>query len=112
MPRPKNNGGPSKMDLVRAALKSGVTKPTEIVDHIKKQGVDINAGQVSNYKSLLKREGPAKATNGRKKRGGRRRMAKPATSNGTGYAEKVAQLKSLVKELGLDEVRKLAEVVA
>jgi hypothetical protein len=98
------------MDLVKAALTAGILKPTEIVKHIKEQGVDINTGQVSNYKSLIK-----SAKKGRKKPGpkpGSKRVARTSSANGTGYADKVSQLKQLVQQLGANEVKKLAEVLS
>src|SRR5688572_12467469 len=79
MPRRKRTG-PTKMELVRSALAAGVEKPTDIVEHVKKQGVDMNTGQVSNYKSLLKKEGTVAATNGAIKNG--RRGRKPGRKPG------------------------------
>jgi hypothetical protein len=107
MARRKKNSGPSKMALVRAALAAKIEKPLAIVEHIKKQGVDISPNQVSNYKNVIKRKGPA---NGRRKGKRGRRMAQPA-ANGSGYADKIIQLKQLVQQLGADEVKKLAEVL-
>jgi hypothetical protein len=110
MARRKRNGGPTKMELVRTALQAGVSKPMEIVEHIKKQGVDINAGQVSNYKSLLKNAKKIRAKPGPKPGNGRRtRMV--SSSNGMGYADKISQLKQLVQQLGAKEVQKLAEIL-
>jgi hypothetical protein len=96
------------MDLVRDALKAGVQKPLAIVAHIKRQGVEISANQVSNYKNVLKRKGPA---NGRRN-GKRGRPAARASSNGRGYADTIVQLKQLVQQLGAAEVKKLAEVLS
>jgi hypothetical protein len=106
MARRKRSGGPTKMDLVKDALKAGISKPLKIVEYVKQQGVDISANQVSNYKNVIKRKGPA---NGRRKRRGRRAAAPAA--NGTGYADKVSQLKKLIDQLGADEVKKLAEIL-
>jgi hypothetical protein len=97
------------MDLVRAALQSGLVKPLAIVEHLQKQGVDINASQVSNYKSLIKN---AKKTRGKPgPKPGARRGRPAGSANGRGYADKVSQLKQLVQQLGAKEVQKLAEIL-
>jgi hypothetical protein len=111
MARRKKRGGPSKMELVKSALAAGIEKPTDIVEHIKKQGVDINTGQVSNYKSLLKNAKKTRAKPGPKP-GVKRVKRATSSANGTGYADKVSQLKQLVQQLGADEVKKLAEVLS
>ena len=116
--------GPTKMDGVRQALRAGVVKPTEIVKFAKANGITISSGQVSNYKSLLKNENlvpnsPTIAVQAPKRRGRPKKVVvapKPvaAASNGVafGYADKLAQLKILVREFGLDEIKKLADVLA
>src|SRR5688572_12367697 len=119
MPRRKRNGL-TKMELVRSALAAGVEKPTDIVEHIKKQGIDINSGQVSNYKSLLKREGTVAATNGAAKNG--RRGRKPGRKPGrksqasmggkTNFAVAVGHIKQLCQQLGSNQVKELADLFA
>jgi hypothetical protein len=101
------------MDMVRQALAAGVEKPIEIVVFVKKQsGMDMTTSQVSNYKSVLKKE--AKPANGRRRRGPGRPKQVAVGSNGRtqGYADKVSQLKQLVQQLGAEEVKKLAEILA
>ena len=111
MARRKKSGGPSKMELVKSALAAGVEKPTAIVEHIKNQGVDISTGQVSNYKSLLKKSKKTRAKPGPKP-GSKRIVGATSSANGRGYADKISQLKQLVQQLGADEVKKLAEVLS
>jgi hypothetical protein len=112
MARRRTDGGPTKVDLVRAALDAGIESPKAIVEHIKKQGVEINSGQVSNYKTSIKKEKKTRAKPGPKPGNGRRGpRAKAAAANGTGYADKVSQLKALVQQLGADEVKKLADLL-
>src|SRR5688572_13687746 len=116
MPRRKRNG-PTKMELVRKALTVGIDKPTDIVEHIKKQGIDINTGQVSNYKSLLKKEGTVAATNGVAKNGrrgrkpGRKPGRKSQASVGTkpSFATAVGHIKQLCQQLGSNQVKELAD---
>jgi hypothetical protein len=110
MARRRKNGGPTKMELVRAALSAGISKPLKIVEHLQQQGVDINAGQVSNYKSVIKKAKKTRAKPGPKPGNGRRKRA--AGFNGAGYADKISQLKQLVQQLGANEVKKLAEVLS
>ena len=107
------------MDLVRNALAAGVVKPTDIVEHVKKQGVDMNTGQVSNYKSLLKKEGVVATTNGVAKNGrrgrkpGRKPGRKSQASVGTGnYAVAVGHIKQLCQQLGSNQVKELADLFA
>ena len=105
------------MELVRSALAAGVEKPTDIVEHIKKQGVDINTGQVSNYKSLLKKEGPVSAkssasANGRRgRKPGRKHQASAGTQTGN-FAVAVTHIKQLCQQLGTDQVKQLADLFA
>jgi hypothetical protein len=112
----KKGTGPTKMELVRKALSAGIDKPIAIVEHIKKQGVDINAGQVSNYKSLLKREGGA-TTNGvaRKGRRGRKPGRNPqaaAAPKANSFATAVGHIKQLCQQLGTTQVKELADLFA
>ncbi len=105
------------MELVRSALAAGVEKPTDIVEHIKKKGIDINSGQVSNYKSLLKKEGTVAAKNGAVTNGrrGRKPGRKPQASAGakTGnFAVAVTHIKQLCQQLGTDQVKQLADLFA
>ena len=112
--------GPTKMDLVRSALAAGVVKPTDIVVHVKKQGVEMNTGQVSNYKSLLKSEGVVATTNGVAKNG--RRGRKPGRKPGrksqasmgakTSFATAVGHIKQLCQQLGTNQVKQLADLFA
>jgi hypothetical protein len=116
MPRRKRTG-PTKMELVRKALTAGIDKPTDIVGHIKKQGIDINTGQVSNYKSLLKKEGVVATTNGVAKNGrrgrkpGRKPQASVAAKIGN-FAIAVGHIKQLCQQLGTNQVKQLADLFA
>ncbi len=108
-----NSNGPSKMELVRQALNAGVEKPTLIVDRLKEMGVEINVGQVSNYKSLLKNEKKSpSALKGRPGPKPKVAIAAMAAKSGSGYADKVARLKELVHELGAAEVKQLTDILA
>jgi hypothetical protein len=100
------------MQLVRNALSAGIDKPIAIVEHIKKQGVDINAGQVSNYKSHLKREGiGAVSRNGRRgRKPGRKRKALSGAR--PSYATAVGHIKQLCQQLGSNQVKELADLFA
>jgi hypothetical protein len=101
------------MDLVRTALKEGIDSPKAIVEYMTSKGVAMNPNQVSNYKSLIKKEKKTRGKRGPKPGNGRRGpRAKAASANGTGYADKVVQLKQLVQQLGADEVKKLADVLS
>jgi hypothetical protein len=112
----RKSKGPSKLQLVRESLAAGIEKPTDIVEHIKKLGTDMSTGQVSNYKSLLKREGAS--TNGRKKPRGRRRMAQVASTGprhqfaSPGLVRTLLRLKEVVRDLGVEETKKLVDVLA
>lgn len=103
------------MDLVRSALAAGVVKPTDIVEHVKKQGVDMNTGQVSNYKSLLKKEGTVGSKNGavtngrRGRKPGRKPRASVAAKTGN-FAVAVTHIKQLCQQLGTDQVKQLADL--
>ena len=113
----KKRTGPTKMELVRSALAAGVEKPTDIVVHVKKQGVDMNTGQVSNYKSLLKKEGVVGTTNGvaRKGRRGRKPGRKPqasAAAKTSNFATAVGHIKQLCQQLGSNQVKELADLFA
>src|SRR3954468_20398166 len=54
----KKNGGPTKADAVRQALKEGVESPQDGVAYVKEKfGLEITAQQFSTYKSIEKKKG-------------------------------------------------------
>jgi hypothetical protein len=99
--------GPSKMGLVREAFAKGITEFADVMDYLKQRGV-INTGHVTNYNSPRKKEPktpkPAVRSPRRPKK-----AAITSKSAPSGYADKVAQLKALIKELGADTVKKLVK---
>ena len=103
MARTKTEGGekkPSQMGMVRTALQEmgGDPKPMEMQAHIKsKFGVELPTNIISNYKSQIKRKNGGGGP-GRGRRGGLQ-------------VEDFETIRSLVKRLGADQVKRLIEVV-
>jgi hypothetical protein len=98
----------SRSSLVRAALGAGITKPAEIVDHIKKEhGVAVKVGLVHNVKSVM---------------GKTKLRAKPspkpkatASSNGTPGTltiQDITTVKSLLSRLGKNSLDELIAALA
>jgi hypothetical protein len=113
--------GLTKADVMRDALKAGITKPTEAVEYIKdKFGVVLTLKQFSNFKS-------AEKANAGKRKSGRRAgrpaasesaiiavvaPAAPAAKNGkAGNALELArQIKDLVQTYGAGTVKGMVDV--
>ena len=101
MARTKGEGDekkPSQRSMVQAALQDlgGDPKPREMQSHIKtKFGVDLPPNIISNYKSQIKRKNGL----GRGRRGGLQ-------------VEDFETIRSLVRRLGADQVKRLVEAVA
>jgi hypothetical protein len=110
MARAKTDAGgekkPSMMGMVRDTLQElgGNPSPQEIHDHIKtKYNRDVPTQIISNYKSVL-----------RGKRGGSgngRRRGRPPGSGGGLRVEHFEAIRTLVRQLGADQVKRLVDVV-
>ena len=102
MARQKSDGGdkkPSQMGMVRIALQEmgGDPKPLEMQTVIKgKYGVELPANIISNYKSQIKRKNGGGV--GRGRRGGLQ-------------VEDIEAIRSLVRRLGAEQVKRIAEAV-
>jgi hypothetical protein len=98
----------SRSSLVRAALGAGITKPSEIVDHIKKEhGVVVKVGLVHNVKSVMGK------TKLRAKPGPKPRAA--ASSNGTASALTILDIttvRGLLSRLGKNSLVELIAALA
>lgn len=99
----------NKADAVRAAIADGMGSPEEGVAYIlKKFGLEVTKPQFSTYKSLDKKRGGKKTT-----RAPRAAASTPAAvpSNGSiGVAGSVEAIKSLVDQLGADQVVSIARL--
>jgi hypothetical protein len=99
----KTEGGEKKtsqMGMVRVALQEmgGDPKPLEMQTVIKnKFGVELPANIISNYKSQIKRKNGGGGP-GRGRRGGLQ-------------VEDIEIIRGLVRRLGADQVKRIAEVV-
>jgi hypothetical protein len=111
MARPKGsggNGGLTQADLVREALGElgAGAKPQAIQNHIKeKHNKELSKSLISNYKSTLKKKGGLGGGAG----GGRGR-GRPAGGAGL-RVEHFEQVRELVRQIGADQVKRLADVV-
>ncbi len=103
MAKSKAEGGdkkPSQMGMVRTALQEmgGDPKPLEMQTVIKnKFGVELPANIISNYKSQIKRKNGGGGP-GRGRRAGLQ-------------VEDIEIIRGLVRRLGADQVKRIAEVV-
>jgi hypothetical protein len=89
---------PSQMSMVRSAMEDigADAKPLAMQAHIKsKFGTELPANIISNYKSQIKRK------NGGSGAGGKGRL----------QVEDFEAIRSLVKRLGADQVKRMVEVV-
>jgi hypothetical protein len=103
---------PSRMGMVRQAIKDGITDNQKIVEYCSKSGVEATLAQVSTYKSIIK--------NGKPKQDGAKKSFRLVTSYTTGpidpprpidYAGHVAAMKSAVNEMGREQARRILELV-
>jgi hypothetical protein len=99
----RSEGGdkkPSQMSMVRSAMEEigNDAKPLTMQAHIKsKFGAELPANIISNYKSQIKRKNGASGP-GRGRRAGLQ-------------VEDFEAIRSLVKRLGADQVKRMVEVV-
>ena len=97
----------NRSSLVREALSKGITKPSEVVDHIQKEhGVAVKVGLVHNVKSA---EGKTKRRSKPGPKPGRRPKA-VASSNGSAGTLTVQDItteKGLLARLGRDDLQEL-----
>lgn len=96
----------NKTDMVKAALADlGLkAKPLAIQAHIKeKYNTEMTKATISNYKSVLKRRGALKGI--RRPRGRKPGMAASL------QIEHFEQIRTLVRQLGADQVKRLIAVV-
>jgi hypothetical protein len=108
----------TKTDAVKAAIADGVVKPSDGVKYVKEKfGIDVTGPLFSIIKSQAKLKGRKKST----------RVAKPAdatspvvatsraispTANGKHHvASSLASIKKLVDELGVDQLKEIAEML-
>ncbi len=100
MARGKSDDKPTQKEMVQAALddKGWKVKAVELQGFInEKYGVELRTSLISNYKSIIKREGG--------KRGGR----KPGRKGGVQFSD-LETVRGLVERLGADQVKKLVDV--
>lgn len=102
----------NRSKLVREALATGLSKPLEVVDHIKKErGITVTKGLVYRIKSSVG------TTNGRRKRG-RKPGPKPKAAasshavNGTLTVSDITTVKGLLTRLGKDNLHELIAALA
>lgn len=94
----KPTGSMTKADAVRAALQAGVEKPQDASAWIKEKfGIEIAPQVFSSYKSSLGKKSEGSSGNG------------VATKAGSISLEAAEQVKDLVRQHGVDTVKKLAE---
>jgi hypothetical protein len=93
-------------ELVRAALKKGITKPAAVIDHIQKEhGVAVKPGLIHNIKSVEKKKKP---------KPGRKPAKVKASSNGAVSIslQDITTVKGLLIRLGKEGVRDLVSVLS
>ena len=107
-------------DAVRAALAEGLQKPAEGVPYIKEKfGLDVTNQQFSSYKSQENARQQEKAVETPSREEARPASATPiapvagATGRGpAGLAVSVEAIKTLVDQLGVDQVVAIAKLFA
>jgi hypothetical protein len=103
----------SKTAAVKAAIAEGVDKPADGVSYVKEKfGVDITA----QYFSIIKSQAKLKTGKKPSRTGKPSAAISPATStpssNGKhNVATSLATIKKLVDELGVDQVKEIAEML-
>jgi hypothetical protein len=98
----------SRSSLVRAALSNGLTKPSEIVDHIKKEhGVSVKVGLVHNVKSAMSKT-TSRATPGPKPKA----AASSNGSAGTLTIQDITTVRGLLSRLGKNSLDDLIAALA
>jgi len=95
-------------ELVRAALKKGITKPAAVIVHIQKEhGVAVKPGLIHNIKSVEKKKKPTAKP-------GRKPAKVRASSNGAVSIslQDITTVKGLLIRLGKNGVRDLVSVLS
>jgi hypothetical protein len=98
---------PSMMGMVRESLQEmgGNPTPQELQSHIKaKYNRDIPANIISNYKSQIRSKSGGGGGNGR-------RRGRPPGSGGGLRVEHFETIRTLVRQLGAEQVKRLVDVV-
>jgi hypothetical protein len=118
-PKPAVNAGAatSKAEAVRQALSAGMDTPGDIAAFAKSNfGLDIPKPQASAYKAQIKaRESKVKATRGRKPRAAvDDYLAPPPKIVATGEGDlldAMEKMKPLVASLGVERIKRIAELL-
>lgn len=104
--------GTSKADAVRAAIAEGLDAPEEGTAFIKEKfGLDVSKPQFSSYKSQQKAR--AKKAGGQatpKRRGVGNPKVTPTGNGPAGLAIQVEAIKTLVQDLGVEQVVSIARL--
>ena len=106
----KKRKGTPKLQLVREAVATlgKDAMPKAIQEEVKakhRRNLDLNL--ISNYKSIVLKEGKGKTT-GKKKMG---RPKKAASTKGGITVEEIKAVKELAERLGADKLKQLAEIL-
>jgi hypothetical protein len=98
---------------VKAAIAEGVDKPADGVSYVKEKfGVDITPQYFSIIKSQTKLKGGKKSERTRKHSAAVSSATSSPSSNGKhSVATSLATIKKLVDELGVDQVKEIAEML-
>jgi hypothetical protein len=115
-PEAAANGTPevkTKADAFRTAVAQGIESPKAISEFVKTTyGMEMSAGMVSAYKSMEKNKGKKKGP----KRAAAAKVAMAAEPDGNftgrGLMESLESIKSLVKDHGADQVKRMVELFA
>jgi len=114
-PTTQANGKPkNKMDGVRRAMSTlgNEAKPIKIQEWLKTSfKIKMPISTISNYKSLILKEGKASKNGRRVKRKGGRPKAAPSSAGGI-TVQDIEAVKSLVDQMGAEKVQQLAQVLA
>lgn len=112
MARKKAAGTMTKADAVRAALAEGLDTPEEGTAYIKEKfGLDVTKPQFSTYKSIGKKKAKGGAGKTRQAAPARSQaLAVPARATNGDVSLAVEAIKTLVDQLGVDQVQRIAEV--
>src|SRR5437667_10755543 len=94
-------------ELVRAALKKGITKPAAVIDHIQKaHGVAVKPGLIHNIKSIEKKTKPAVKP-------GRKPKVRASSNGAVSISlQDITTVKGLLTRLGKNGVRDLVSVLS
>jgi len=102
----------SKTDAVKAAIAEGVDKPADGVAYVKEKfGVDITAQYFSIIKSHAKLKGGKKSSRKVRSSAAVSPASAPSSNGKHNVATSLATIKKLVDELGVDQVKEIAEML-